>query len=260
MRSRLYPNPIIQTATHTILKHAATAAMATAQLAIARGAAGIGKSFALTLVADLMSQVTDDVYLVTATARNGRSIKRFFEDAVLEIGIMGNGGTDPMQRLERALMASRPFRPGGPRILLVVDECQHLDGKVIECLRALFDNGRMARDFDPHQPAFGMLLVGNGHFLSRGGKAERAAFEALLSRCPIEVTLDRPTADEIRAFANAMFPDSPDLQAALAQHGQGHGNLRVMDTAMDLARLWASDDAITLDHLRTAFSFSAGGK
>lgn len=253
-------NPIIRTATHAILKEAATAALETAQLAIARGPAGIGKSFALTMLEKSMNRKEDTVYLFTATARNGRSVKRFFEEAILDLGIIGHGGTDPMQRIERVLMHSFPFRATGPRVLFIVDECQHLDAKMIECLRGLFDLGRYARDFDLSQPAFGLLLVGNGHFLSRGGKAERAAFEALLSRCPIEVTLDRPSPDEIHELAQCFFADRPDLKDALAAHGERFGNLRVMDTAIDLARHFAGSNEVTLTHLQKAFLFSAGGK
>lgn len=253
-------NPIIRTSAHAILKEAATAALETAQLAIARGPAGIGKSFALTLLERSMSRKEDKVYVFTATARNGRSVKRFFEEAILELGIIGYGGTDPMQRLQRVLMQSYPFRPEGPRVLLIIDECQHLDAKMIECLRALFDTGRYARDFDANRPAFGLLLVGNGHFLSRGGRAERAAFEALLSRCPIEVTLDRPSRDEIEALAQSFFPEEQAMRQALAEHGECHGNLRVMDTAVDMARHFAGGNELTLAHLQKAFLFAAGGK
>ena len=57
--------PIIRTGTHAILKQAATAAMETAQLAIARGPAGIGKSFALTLLEKSMTRKDDNVSLFT---------------------------------------------------------------------------------------------------------------------------------------------------------------------------------------------------
>lgn len=157
-------------------------------------------------------------------------------------------------------MQSYPFRPEGPRVLLIIDECQHLDAKMIECLRALFDTGRYARDFDANRLAFGLLLVGNGHFLSRGGRAERAAFEALLSRCPIEVTLDRPSRDEIEALAQSFFPEEQAMRQALAEHGECHGNLRVMDTAVDMARHFAGGNELTLAHLQKAFLFAAGGK
>lgn len=82
-------NPIIRTSAHAILKEAATAALETAQLAIARGPAGIGKSFALTLLERSMSRKEDKVYVFTATARNGRSVKRFFEEAPLSLGSLG---------------------------------------------------------------------------------------------------------------------------------------------------------------------------
>ena len=253
-------NPIIRTSAFAILEQAAKTAIETAQLAIARGPAGIGKSFALTLLERSMSNDADRVYVFTATARNGRSVKRFFEEAVLALGLASYGGTDPLQRLQRALMQSYPFRPNGPRVLLIIDECQHLDAKLIECLRYLFDVGAYARDFDASRPAFGILLVGNAHFLSRGGRAERAAFEALLTRCALEVTLDRPGRDEIKDLAQSIFPEDQDLRAALVEHGEAHGNLRVMGTAVSVARQFAGDSPLSFAHLQKAFLFTAGGK
>ena len=164
---------------------------------------------------------------------------------MLDLGIIGWGGVDPMQRRERVLIQSFPFKAVGPRVLLVIDECQHLDAKMIECLRALFDLGRLARDFYGNKAAFGLLLVGNGHFLARGGRAERAAFEAILSRCPIEVTLERPVAEEFSELAQAYFPDSPELKQALFSHGELHGTLRAMATAFSLARNFAGDGEVT---------------
>lgn len=260
MTNRHGANPIIRTSAHAILKVAAMAALETAQLAIARGPAGIGKSFALTLLQQAMWNDRDRIYVFTATARNGRSTTRFFQEIVIALEIMGDGPTDPFQRLKHRLLFSRPFVAFAPRILLVIDECQHLDGKLIECLRALFDLGHYARDFDASQPAFGLLLVGNGHFLTQGGRAERAAFEALLSRCPIEVTLERPSRDEIQSLAERLLPENEALQLALAEHGARHGNLRVMDTAVDMARHFAGDGDLTMAELQKAFLFAAGGK
>lgn len=261
MANRHEANPIIRTSAHAILKVAATAALETAQLAIARGPAGIGKSFALTLLPQAMLNDRDRVYVFTATAHNGRSVKRLFQELVLDCEIMGYGGTEPIQRLECALLQGRPFQASAPRVLLVVDECQHLDAKLIECLRALFDLGRYARDFDASQPAFGLrLLVGNSHFLSRGGRAERAAFEALLSRCPIEVTLERPSRDEIQSLVEYLLPENEALQRVLAEHDERYGNLRVMDTAVDMARHFAGGGDLTMAELQKAFLFAAGGK
>ncbi|WP_426037995.1 AAA family ATPase [Cypionkella sp. TWP1-2-1b2] len=234
-------------------------ALDTARPAIARGPAGIGKSFGLTLLKRSLSKNGDTVLIFTATLNNGRSSKRFFEEINLDFGIIDCGSAEPMQRLQRELMKSFPFCQSGQRLLLVIDECQHLDAQLIECLRALYDGGDYARNFDPSRPAFGMLLVGNSYFLSRRGKAERAAFEALLSRCPIEVTLERPEAAEHEALAKSYFPEDRELCEALAGHGKHHGNLRVMDTSYDIAAHFAEGGAITLAHLRKAFLFSAGG-
>lgn len=131
---------------------------------------------------------------------------------------------------------------------------------MIECLRYLYDVGSYARDFDPSRPAFGILLVGNAHFLSRGGRAERAAFEALITRCALEVTLDRPSRDEIHDLAQSIFPEDQALRNALADHGESHGNLRVMGTAVAVARQFAGDNQLSFAHLQKAFLFTAGCK
>jgi type II secretory pathway predicted ATPase ExeA len=227
-------------------------------LGIARGPAGIGKSYALKLIAEELSREDDDVMVFTASKATGASRTKFFGNAVLELGIMGHGGVDPMQRLERFLLTGFPFRGFGPRKVLVVDECQHLNASLIECLRYVYDRGEEARRFDPSKPAFGLVLVGNGHFLTSGGKPERAAYEALLTRAAIDWEIDRPPQEEVAALARKLCPDQPELQEAFLAFGMKCGNFRQPAEAVALATHLAGEDPITLSHLRRAFLLSGG--
>lgn len=74
------------------------------------GAAGIGKSYALELIVEEFKRGDDDVMVFTASEATGASRTKFFANAVLELAIMGHGGVEPIQRLERFLLNSFPFR------------------------------------------------------------------------------------------------------------------------------------------------------
>lgn len=250
----------IQTRSHARLLQAATVALETARLTIVRGPAGIGKTYALDLIEGELSGGGAQVFRVLASADKSASVKKFFEKAIFDLGLMGHGGSDPVDRLAGYLLRSYPFRKNGPRVLLVIDECQHLTAKILETLRSIYDRGQRARDFDPDAPAFGMLFVGNPNFLTRGGKAERAAFEALLSRGPIEWELSRPPAQEYADLAAAFFPDAEDLQDVIRSYGESRRNLREMNEKFVLARHFAGGGQITMTHLQKAILLSSGAK
>ncbi len=250
---------IIETRTHAILRDMATTALSIGRLAIIRGPAGIGKSFALDRIAEELNEGQTQVLIVTATAANGRSIRKFFGDAIMQLGLMGGGG-EPEARFAGYMMRSFPFRRYSPKILLVIDECQHLAPNVIETLRGIYDLGKDARNGDSDAPAFGLLMVGNDRFLTRGGKSERAMFEALASRCPMEWELDRPTAEETAALAAAMFPDAQDCRDAIAAFGARCGTLREMAESYALADSFAGDGKVGMQELERALVLSMGGR
>ncbi len=258
MKDRQGYNTTIATRAHAILRETVETALTLGRMGIVRGPAGVGKSYALALIEEEFSREEDDVLVVTASAATGGAVTKFFGKAVLTLGIMGSGAVDPMERMERFLLQSFPFRGFGPRKVLVVDECQHLKANVIECLRYIYDRGEEARRFDPAAPAFGLVLVGNGHFLTRGGRAERAAFEALLTRATVEWELDRPPEEEIAALAAKLCPDQADLQAAFVAFGVKCRNFRQPVEAVAIATHLAGQGPVTLAHLRRAFLLSGG--
>jgi len=257
MKDRQEYQTTIPTRTHAILQDMVKTALGAGRMGIARGAAGIGKSYALALIEDDLSKGEDEVLVITANASTCGALKRFFSGAILNLGIIGHGAVDPMERLQRYLLQSYPFRGHGPRKVLVIDECQHLKANVIESLRAVYDQGYDARNFDPALPAFGMVLVGNDHFLTRGGKAERNAFEAILTRS-VEWEFDRPERDEIADLAAKLCPDQADLQEELVTFGMSCRNFRQPAEAVAIARHLAGEAPLALVHMRRAILMMGG--
>ncbi|MFN3970890.1 MAG: AAA family ATPase [Gemmobacter sp.] len=258
MRDRHNYRTTIQTGTHAIVRDVVHTALTIGRMAIVRGPAGIGKSYAIEMVREELTQDDDDVLVLTASKPTGGAVTKFFGKALVSLGIMGNGAVDPMERFERFMLQSFPFRGHGARKVLVIDECQHLKATLIESLRDIYDRGDGGRKFDPALPAFGLVLIGNDHFLTRGGRAERAAFEALLTRAPIEWEVARPTSAEIEALAEKLYPGAPDLQAELVSFGVKCRNFRQPAESAELAAHMAGGGPVELAHLRRAILLSGG--
>lgn len=258
--SAMHPiTPIIRTGAYSILRDVSRAALETARLGIVRGPVGIGKTFALWQIAEELSQGDDQVFLIEAPSDKSKSVRRFYQSALYDIGVYGHGGADPFDVFAGYMLRSFPFRRAGQRkrILLIVDECQRLAPNILETLRDAYDGGRLAREGMTEEPAFGILLVGNHDFLKRT-RSEAATFEALRSRSPIRVELSRPEAGEYRALAEGLFPENEGLRSALAKHGAKQGNLREMSEAHALALHYAGGGPISPIHLEKAMLFSGG--
>lgn len=259
--SAMHPiTPIIRTGAYSILRDVSRAALETARLGIVRGPVGIGKTFALRQIAEELSQGDDQVFLIEAPSDKSKAVRRFFQSALFDIGAYGHGGADPFDVFTGYMLRSYPFRRAGQRkrILLIVDECQRLAPNILETLRHAYDAGQLARDGMTEEPAFGVLLVGNHHFLTKGGRAVALTFDALLSRCPINVDLSRPEPGEYRALAEGLFPENDTLRSALAKHGAKRGNLREMAEAHALAKHYAGGGPISPIHLEKAMLFAGG--
>lgn len=252
--------PIIRTGAYSILRDVCRTALETARLGIVRGPVGIGKTFALRQIAEELSQGDDGVFLIEAPSDKSKVVLRFYQSALIDIGVYGHGGADPFDVFTGYMLRSYPFRRIGRRnrILLIVDECQRLAPNILETLRHAYDAGQLARDGMTDEPAFGILLVGNHHFLTRGGRAVALTFDALLSRCPINVDLSRPDASEYLALSAQLFPESDALRSTLARHGTKRGNLREMAEAHALALHYAGGGPISPIHLEKAILFSSG--
>lgn len=259
--SAMHPiTPIIRTGAYSILRDVSRAALETARLGIVRGPVGIGKTFALRQIAEELSQGDDQVFLIEAPSDKSASVRRFYQSALYDLGAYGHGGADPFDVFTGYMLRSYPFRRAGQRkrVLLIVDECQRLAPNILETLRHAYDAGQLARDGMTEEPAFGILLVGNHHFLTKGGRAVALTFDALLSRCPINVDLSRPGAAEIRSFARALSPDSEELSSGLFKIGAKAGNFRGMAEAHALARHYAGGGPISSIHLEKVVLLHGG--
>lgn len=253
--------PNIRTGAYSILRDVARAALETARLGIVRGPVGIGKTYALRQIADELTQGKDEVFLFEAPADKSKAIQRFYSKALFDLGFSGHGGADPFEFFKGQMLDSFPFRRGGPwhRNLLIVDEAQRLAPNILETLRQAYDRGQEGRDGRTSAPAFGIILVGNHHFLSRGGHAVAATFDALMSRCPMNVELSRPTQGEIHALARSLFPESVEMGGTIAKHGIRRGNLREMVETHAMARHYAAGGPISSIHLDKAMLLASRG-
>lgn len=249
--------PTISTRTYAMLRDAVDTALQTARMVLAIGPAGIGKTFALDLVAAELNHGEDEVYVYTASESTSRSETKFFHKLLFDLNVSGAGSVDPMEVFEAFILRSYPFRGHGARKVLVIDECQYLQTKIVNCLKYFYDRGDMARKYDVTRGAFGLVFVGNA-FLSKGGKDTAAAYDALntrMSRWP----LGRPADLEIATLSARYFPDNDALQSELTRAGVKWSNFREMAEAVSIASHFAGDSAIELTHLRAAIKV-VGGK
>lgn len=220
-----------------------------AGLGLLRGPAGVGKSFALDLVAAELRASGCEVVRVTASTVIGGSWIAFVR------AVLDSAPSSKHAALEAfwGLLRGYPFEQYATRVILMVDESQELKTVVLETIRSQWDRGDDARLGNEHAPAFGCLFVGNDTFMGKGGNVRTAAFRPLLSRVTHNMNLPRPSRRELADFARALAPDNEELQAILRDLGESEGNFREPATAMRTARFMGDpNDPITPDRLRAA--------
>lgn len=249
--------PTIETRAQSILRDVILQVVAGAGLALVRGPAGVGKTFALDRIDEELTESGVRVVRVTATAAIERSLSAFAREALAGYGIEAGSTTDAWESLWN-LLEGYPFRDYGPRTLFIVDESQGLQTSILEMIRALWDRGTQARLGLTNGPAFGCVLVGNDQFMSKGGHVRTASFRPLLSRVTHNLFLQRPSAAECRAMAGLLFRDLPDHCAMIEGFGSDVGNLRQMQAAKATASILADGGEITVDHLRRAILMMGG--
>lgn len=228
-----------------------------AGLALVRGPTGIGKSFALDLIAQELEDQGASVVRATASEVTGGSISTFTRSILSQYRIESGSTWDGVEALSD-LLAGYPFRDVGPRVVFIVNEAQVLKPSILETIRGLWDRGETARRMMEGGPAFGCALVGNDTIMSKGGSQRVAGFRSLRSRVTHDLRLPRPSVGEHQAFARVQFPDQPELQEILAGFGQDAGNLRAQDVAARQARLNARGGDVSTAHLALAIKFMGG--
>lgn len=242
---------IIETRTLAILRDVIHQVVIGAGLALVRGPAGIGKTFALDKIDAELTESGVRVVRVTANPAIEGSLSAFAREALAAYGVEANSTTDAVESLWH-LLDGNPFSNFGRRCLFMVDESQGLKTSILEVIRGLWDRGTHARLGITSGPAFGCVLVGNDQFMSKGGHVRTASFRPLLSRVTHNLFLQRPTRNEIAAMAALMFPDQPVHRAVLEELGGDVGNLRQMQVAKSQAAILAKGGEITLTDLRRA--------
>lgn len=249
--------PNIETGVGAMIRMVADQVLAGAGLALLRGPAGIGKTFALDKIEAEIEASGGTVVRVTVSPANGGSISSFIRAVLSQYQIETNSTSDSVDALFD-LLSGYPFRSYGPRIIFMVDEAQELKPAVLETIRSLWDRGTNARLGLSTGPAFGCMLVGNDLFMGKGGNIRVAGFRPLLSRVTHNIALPRPSQAEHGAFASFLFPDAPELQTIVAGFGVDAGHLRAQDVAARQSRLFAGDSPVTPGHLRQAIKMMGG--
>ncbi|HRO10949.1 ATP-binding protein [Amaricoccus sp.] len=248
--------PIIETGVASTIRAAARQIADGAGLGLARGPAGIGKSFALDLVATELAAGGTEVVRVTASPVIGGSAIAFMRAVLAPYRIDVRSTPDAFDAIWE-LLRGHPFQRFGTRAVFIVDEAQELKTVILETIRSLWDRGTDARLGDEHAPAFGCLFVGNDTFMGKGGNVRTAAFRPLLSRVTHNINLPRPSRTELADFASSLAPESAELQAILRDLGESAGHFRALATAMRVAG-GMGDGPIGPDRLRAAIKTMGG--
>ena len=248
---------IIETRTLAILRDVVQQVVVGAGLALVRGPAGIGKTFALDEIDAELTQDGVRVVRVTANPAIEGSLSAFAREAIAGHCIEANSTTDAVESLWH-LLAGHPFSNYGRRCLFMVDESQGLKTSILEVVRGLWDRGTHARLGLTSGPAFGCVLVGNDQFMSKGGHVRTASFRPLLSRVTHNLFLQRPTLNEIAAMAALLFPNQPEHRAVLETFGGDVGNLRQMQAVKSQAAIVAKGGDLSITDLRRAIVMMGG--
>lgn len=228
----------IDTGVGSMLRTAAAQIIRGAGLGLARGPAGIGKTFALQTIIGELEEAGVKVVFLTASRPIGGSISAFSRAVLWQYGMEAPSTSDAVESLAD-LLNGDPFSGFGRSVIFIVDEAQDLMPAVLETLRALYDRGQKARLGLANGHAFGLLLVGNESFMGKGGKQRIATFGPLLSRVTHNIAMLRPSADEIAAYAAVLCPTYKDERAELVALGESQGNLRSLEVANRQARIAA---------------------
>ena len=201
MQATLPVTPIIRTMALKRLETLVDQVAETAELAIVKGPAGIGKTFAVNHIKETAKSC--NVYTATARPEIAGRLNGMANEILQPYGVYQPRMADCMDVVWN-LIAGRPFDRYHKRSVLIVDEAQALLDPVLEGLRGLYDMGDKARMFGGSERAFGLVLVGNDTFLSRAGGIRKAAYEPLLTRIQYTLNLSRPTRADYEAYVKEL--------------------------------------------------------
>ncbi|WP_162860581.1 AAA family ATPase [Pseudothauera hydrothermalis] len=210
------------------------AALAYAQMAsdvaVIYGAAGVGKTLAVTEYA----RTRPAVWVAVMTPGHA-GVTACLEEVAAAVGV--KDCPQSPARIHREIVA-RVRETGG---LIVVDEAQHLSVAALDALRSIHDAAGV-----------GLALVGNEMLYTRMTGGVRAAYlDRLFSRIGKRVRLARAQDADIEAVARAA---GAEAWREVMEIGRGHGALRAAVKVIRLARMMAqaAGEAMAASHVAAA--------
>ena len=205
-----------------------------ADISVIYGGAGLGKTSAIGEYA----RGNPNVWIATMTPATATVVPAL-EEIALALGLRELAGG--AARIQRGIIN----RVRGTRVLLVIDEAQHLGTAALDAVRSLHDATEV-----------GLALVGNESVYARMTGGHRAAYlDRLFSRIGKRVRLTRAQADDIDALIDAWSVRSKEPRKTLHDIASKPGGLRGLTKTMRLASTFAAGAKrdITCDDIRAAW-------
>ena len=229
---------------------------ATAGLGVARGPAGIGKTFCMEQVAQRLKREGIKVVMTScpqSTEGNTQAVVKF---VLSERGFHQRGTIERLEAFENLIMGNPYGCPPRPSVFLV-DECQGARASLLTIFRQLWDFGDRVRLTKEAAPAFGMLLCGNHTFLNRRGRVSEMDIHSLRDHFTINVKLMTPGKAELREIAGKMCANDGAAKV-IGKFGCDNGNVRSMAKVFREAAVLAEGMTVTSEHIRDAISMIEG--
>lgn len=210
-------------------------------MAIVYGGAGMGK----TIACKKYRELNNNVFHITMNPA-ASYLTSALELILDQLRIRGVVARPPR------MFAAITERLAGTSGLLIIDEAQSLSPRVLETIRAIYD-----------ETGIGLALVGNEVVYSRMTGGSRAAhFAQLFSRVGIQKHLIRPAASDVEAVASAMNIKGAKERGWLVEISKRPGALREVALTAQLAAQIAAgaSERVNTDHLRAAYRMRGGGE
>lgn len=208
-------------------------------IAVAYGAAGVGKTTACKQHRD----ANPNVWIATMSPATS-GVVTALQEVAESLGLDSSGGARVVaKRIER--------RVEGTRGLLIIDEAQHLSVPALDELRGIHD-----------ATGIGVALVGNeGVFARMAGGRNAAQLDRLYSRVGKRLRLAHATEADIQAVIKAWGVLDNHCHAALVRIARGAGALRALTKTLRLASMYALAEsrAVNPEDVRAAASELVGG-
>lgn len=253
--------PIVETEVYTRMEWAIRNVLDTAGLGVVKGEPGIGKTEAITA---LVPQLRDEgalAELVTVTPANASNMRAICNSLLAQFSGYVETFLDEAIEAFGSAVVGRPFGHGGPRSVLIVDECHMARPTVLTMLRQLWDRGDAARRLrraGTDAPTFALLLCGNNYFLNRRGQRQDMDVGPLKDRVTLTVNLRNPGLADMRKVAASHFPCDVEATAALAEFGVERGTIRSMMNVIGQAETLAAGRDVSSADIEDAIQLVRG--